>query len=454
MGVGEDRPTVGHVNYSFFASTQSFIYRYLVAIRRFRSICLTRAPESAAIRDDVPPALEGDLYRYAPGNASRATLLSGGLSVRRVMSRVPPRLSEPILDVVNRRIAPRLRADADPEAYLDWAEGVLRQRDARIIHAYFGPVAWRALELRRRLGVPLVVTSLGDDMAPSVAPWWWWWIQKGSETPDWPARLTELFAEGDLFLAQGPHLRDRLIAYGCPPEKAQLQRMALPVGQLPFRARGRRPPRKPVILFAGRFCEQKGILYALEAVRALRGEGRDFEFRLVGDETMTDGTYAARVYSYIRMHDLEDRVRMLGWQNIDHCLREMQDADIFLHPSVVDDEGRGEGGAPTAILEAQALGMPVVSTTHCDIPYVTRPGESALLAPERDSGALADALRSLLDDPARWEEMGRAGRAHVEERHDITREAERLEERYLALLTGGPPGGPPGPGGPPAAPGP
>jgi colanic acid/amylovoran biosynthesis glycosyltransferase len=111
----------------------------------------------------------------------------------------------------------------------------------------------------------------------------------------------------------------------------------------------------------------------------------------------------------------------------------MRHADIFLHPSVVDADGRSEGGAPTSILEAQALGMPVVSTLHCDIPYVTRPGESALLVPERDSGALADALRTLLDDPGGWGEMGRAGRAHIEAHHDIVREAPRLEERYLRL---------------------
>src|SRR5262249_59076253 len=97
-------------------------------------------------------------------------------------------------------------------------------------------------------------------------------------------------------------------------------------------------------------------------------------------------------------------------------------------------EGRGEGGAPTTILEAQALGMPVVSTTHCDIPNVTRPGESAVLVGERDAEALADALRRLLDDRASWEAMARSGRAPVAEHHDISREAERLEDRYLALL--------------------
>lgn len=430
---GSGRPVVAHVNYSFFHSTQSFIYHYVVAIEGYESICLTRSPESGIIRDAVDPKLVGSLYAYAPGAGSRAPAWSGGVSARRVLTRLPPRIAEPALDVVNQRIAPRLRADVDAGHWLDWAENLLRRRNARVIHAYFGPIAWRALELRRRLGIPLVFTSLGDDMAPSVAPWWSWWIQRGSESPDWPARLRELFAEGDLSLAEGPHHREKMIEYGCPPESVQLQRMALPLDRLPFRPRRPRPDRAPVIVFAGRFCEQKGLLYALEAVNELRREGRKLELRLIGDETMTDGAYAARVYSYIRRHDLDDCVRLLGWLNNESCLREMQDGDIFLHPSVVDSDGRSEGGAPTSILEAQALGMPVVSTTHCDIPYVTRPGESALLAPERDGPALAEALRALLDEPGRWEAMGGAGRAHVEERHDIVREARELERKYASL---------------------
>jgi colanic acid/amylovoran biosynthesis glycosyltransferase len=188
-----------------------------------------------------------------------------------------------------------------------------------------------------------------------------------------------------------------------------------------------------VIVFTGRFCEQKGLIHALEAVNELCREGRDVELRLIGDETMTEGGYAARVYAYLREQRLGERVRLLGFLNHDETLREMREGDIFLHPSVEDSEGRTEGGAPTTILEAQALGMPVVSTLHCDIPYYTRPGESALLVPERDSAALAEALRTLVDHPERWEAMGRAGRAHVEENHDNVREAARLEDRYSAL---------------------
>jgi colanic acid/amylovoran biosynthesis glycosyltransferase len=175
-------------------------------------------------------------------------------------------------------------------------------------------------------------------------------------------------------------------------------------------------------------------LEALEAVHTLHREGRDLEFRMIGDDTLTEGGYAARVNTYIREHELEGCVTRLGFLNHDRYVEEMARADVFLHPSVIDSAGAGEGGAPTTIIEAQALGMPVVSTLHCDIPNVTVPGQSAVLVPERDPDALATALRDVLDHPERWEAMGRAGRAHVEAKHDVATEVVALEDRYLSLL--------------------
>jgi colanic acid/amylovoran biosynthesis glycosyltransferase len=295
-------------------------------------------------------------------------------------------------------------------------------------------VGWRLLALKRKLGLPLVVTFLGDEIAPSLASWWWWWVQSGVEAPNWPERLRELLAEGDLFLVEGPYMRHRLIDFGCAPEKVRVQRIAIPVKQMPFHRMRKPPDEKAVILFAGRFCEQKGVLYALEAVAELWQTRRDFEFRLIGDEKLTDGQYAARIYATIRDYELQGCVRLLGFLDHADYLLEMQRSDIFLHPSIVGDNGLSEGGAPTTILEAQALGIPVVSTYHCDIPNVTVPGESAILVPERDSRALAQALRSLLDHPDRLRAMGLAGRRHIERYHDIEHEVGALEDKYMVLL--------------------
>ncbi|HXJ77348.1 MAG TPA: glycosyltransferase [Candidatus Methylomirabilis sp.] len=428
---------VAHVNYLFFHSTQSYIYFYLSRFRRTRPLVLTRTPESPGIDPTIAPALAGNFYQYGQaiaGHPLKRHVYGMGIIVRRLLARMPPRLSDPLLQALHRRIVPRLRPEADGARYLAWAGDILTRRQAQLIHAYYGPVGWRMLALKRRLGVPLVVSFLGDDVAPRVAAWWSWWIAEGAETPDWPARLSELLTGGDLFLTEGPVLRQRLVDLGAPPERVVLQRIAIPVAEMPFRARARRTGDRAVILFAGRFAEQKGLVYALDAVRALRQDRRDFEFRIVGDETLTDGTYASRIYAEVRRHRLSDCVRMLGFLNRREYIREMDRADVFLHPSVTALDGASEGGAPTTILEAQALGMPVVSTYHCDIPNVTAPDRSALLVRERDSGDLARALGWLLDHGERWADMGRAGRAHVERYHDVDREAPGLETRYLSLL--------------------
>jgi colanic acid/amylovoran biosynthesis glycosyltransferase len=107
---------------------------------------------------------------------------------------------------------------------------------------------------------------------------------------------------------------------------------------------------------------------------------------------------------------------------------------VFLSPSITARDGDSEGGAPVAIVEAEATGMPVVATVHADIPEVVVDGESALLSPERDVRRLAEHLERLVTEPRLWEPMGRRGRAHVERNHDARVQTGRLEEIYAAVL--------------------
>jgi colanic acid/amylovoran biosynthesis glycosyltransferase len=140
------------------------------------------------------------------------------------------------------------------------------------------------------------------------------------------------------------------------------------------------------------------------------------------------------VEGLIASRGLTDCVQLLGFQPYEVLRRELQAADILLAPSRTASNGDSEGGAPTILLEAQAAGLPVVATTHADIPYVVAAGKSALLAPEGDPAALAECLTSLLGCPERWPEMSRAGRRHVEHEHDVRTTAAGLEETYFALM--------------------
>lgn len=295
---------------------------------------------------------------------------------------------------------------------------ILSARGARLIHAHYGYTGYHALSVRKELGVPLITTFYGADTMPDD--------DQSNGASNYRARL---FAEGDLFLVEGPAMKERLADLGCPQEKIQIQRIALRLKDMPFSDKRPRSRRKPAFLFAGRFVEKKGLIYALQAVRALARDNRQFEFRIVGD-----GPLNAELRSFVEENRLESHVRFLGFLNHAQYLDQVRAADVFVHPSVLAANGDNEGGAPTTILEAQAYGLPIIATTHADIPNITRPGHSSLLAPERDSNALASNMALLLDHPERWTEMGRAGRKFVEEYHDVDREIQLLEDRYLSLI--------------------
>ena len=101
--------------------------------------------------------------------------------------------------------------------------------------------------------------------------------------------------------------------------------------------------------------------------------------------------------------------------------------------SITAQNGNTEGSAPAAILEAQATGLPVISSYHADIPEVVVDGKSALLAPERDAETLAKHLEYLVGHPDVWGAMGRAGREYMEQEYDVMVQVGKLEKIYDGL---------------------
>ena len=94
-------------------------------------------------------------------------------------------------------------------------------------------------------------------------------------------------------------------------------------------------------------------------------------------------------------------------------------ADIFALPT------RGDC-TPLVIAEAMASGLPVVTTAVGSIPDMVRSGQNGLLVEPGEYGQLAQALRSLVDDPALREKMGRESRAMAERDHDATANCHRI----------------------------
>ena len=288
------------------------------------------------------------------------------------------------------------------------AEEVLRGVRSQVIHAHFGQMGFLALPLKRALGVPLVTTFYGYDM--SVLP----------HLPRWAARLARLFREGDLFLAEGPCMQQRLIELGAPAEKIRIQRIAIH----PERYPAWQPNRAgvPVVLFVGRFTEKKGLLDALAAVRDVVRRGQSVRFRIVGD-----GPLRTAVEQFVAANGMAGYVEFLGMQPHPEVIRELVAANVCSPPSRTASNGDTEGGAPTIILEAQAVGVPIVTTQHADIPNVAPAGPGVFLSPEGEVPPLAENLWQAL------REQRGADPAFVRARHNVAAEVLGLEAHYLAV---------------------
>jgi colanic acid/amylovoran biosynthesis glycosyltransferase len=126
--------------------------------------------------------------------------------------------------------------------------------------------------------------------------------------------------------------------------------------------------------------------------------------------------------------------RFLGTQSSRVVKDWMALASVFCVPSVTAASGDAEGFG-MVFIEAQAVGLPVVSTVSGGIPEAVRDGETGLLVKERDPRALAQAILRLLQGDVLWQSFSLAGRRNVETHFDLARQTGRLEKIFERLLT-------------------
>ena len=136
----------------------------------------------------------------------------------------------------------------------------------------------------------------------------------------------------------------------------------------------------------------------------------------------------------IETFKLQSRVRLLGYQPYSVFFEEAYRHHLFLSPSVSAGDGDTEGGAPLGLIEMAATGMPVLSTTHCDIPSVVHHGVTGYLAAERDVEGLIAGLQWWTAGTQRWPSILEAGRRHIEHDYDAQKQGERLAQIYEKLL--------------------
>jgi colanic acid/amylovoran biosynthesis glycosyltransferase len=232
----------------------------------------------------------------------------------------------------------------------------------------------------------------------------------------------QLFAAGDLFLPISERWKNKLLDLGCPDHKLVVHRMGIDVDKFSFRSR--EATRESIrLITVCRLIEKKGVEYGIRAVAGYldKHPGQPVQYGIVGD-----GPLFRDLEGLIHELGRQDNIQLLGWRNQDEVAALMDEADIYLGPSVTSKEGDQEG-IPVVLMEAMAKGLIVCATEHSGIPELIEDGVTGYLVPEADVPALSDKLQFVINNRDKWPEVSARAHHKVSSEYDIQILNDRLE---------------------------
>ena len=284
-----------------------------------------------------------------------------------------------------------------------------------VVHFEFGPLAVDRMHLRDLLGCAIVVSFRGYDLH---------YVAR-----DRAGYYDDVWAHADAVHALGEHLWQAARTRGCPEDKVHAL-IAPAVDTEFFRFDGRRSveplgtPERPLrILSVGRVAAKKGHEYSLQAVALLRQRRICCELRIAGDGDHFEAVAFAR-----HQLGLEDCVTLLGASTPDAVKMQMAWADVFLHSAVSE-------GFCNAVVEAQAMSLPVVCSDAGGLPENVADQETGFVTPRRRPEELAAKLELLARDGQLRLRLGAAARRRAVERFRIENQTSAFEDLYRRVAT-------------------
>lgn len=201
----------------------------------------------------------------------------------------------------------------------------------------------------------------------------------------------------DQFLAPSRFLRDRFLDWGLPAHKLKLMPNAVaPLALMQDRPRATRDR----FAFFGSIAPHKGVLTLLDAAAQLQAQGAGLRLSLNGGLRHPEPAFRDAFQQ--RLAAAQPLAQHLGPYDRSALASRMVDVDWVVVPSIWWEN------APLVILEAQAAGRPVIASSLGGMAELVKDGETGLLVPPGDAGALAEVLRSAAREPALWTRLAAA----------------------------------------------
>lgn len=291
-----------------------------------------------------------------------------------------------------------------------------------IMHFHFGTTAVSKWDELEEMDVPFVVSFYGWDYQKAIY-----------YNPGYKEIYKSIFEKASLIITEGSHGRKKLIENGAESDKVKSLSLGIAVAEKKIKTSFKENKVLRLIQIAS-LSEKKGQKFTIEAFeKAYNLNSQEIELTLVGDDR--DIYYAQEIKESIREKGLGEVIELVEWIDFEKIDSFLLDYDVFIHPSIHATDGDCEGGSPVVLLHAQSVGLPVISTMHCDIPEQVRHNETGFLTAEADVEALGKHIIDFISmNDEEYFEMSRNCIKFVNETFDVNKIGSRLNSIYTELL--------------------
>lgn len=300
--------------------------------------------------------------------------------------------------------------------YPHYVKSVIVKEKIDILHAHFATIGVEYMHIAKSLNVPLIVSFYGIDYerVPFEKPRYRKWYKMMFE------KATFIICEGE----NGPKILSKM---GCPPEKIRIVKLGIDGANIPFFTR-KKVVNQLRLIQAATFTEKKGFLDTLLAFAKALKTCPNMYLTLVGEKV--DANYYKKMSEIIDKHQLSEKVEILDFV-ADDFHQFLQKFDVFIHPSRYSALMECEGGAPVVLLDAQATGLPIISTRHCDIPSEVVDGATGLLSDEGVLEAIAHNIKLFYEmENTDYQRFALTARKHVLAEYDSKNNCKTLRKVY------------------------
>lgn len=263
------------------------------------------------------------------------------------------------------------------------------------------------------MSCPLVVTFYGFD------------VSELAREPTWRREYKRLWSAVNEVTVLSEEMEERVVELGCPHEIVEVVHLSRDLSNFTFS-----PPTAPVrrFLSVGRLTKKKGHITALQALKKVREDGHDIHLDLVGEGPLRSG-----IEAFVQQHELTEAVCLHGAVPNREVLAMMENADAFLLCSETSPSGDKEG-TPTVLIEAQAMGLPCVTTRHAGIPEMIPKENHFLLAEEGVAEQAARCVEEVVSlETKELAEVSERGRKKIQNEFSLSGEVSKLAKLYSTV---------------------